>query len=132
MTDDDKPIKKGRGFPPHEHKWLPGVSGNIFGRPLGSKNKKKRHQPGLTPSQQIAIEKAGRKVKTSDGEMEAVRAVMRSQVVSAIKGGSNAQRNALDRIDRIEARQPRLEARLGIRRRLREGDVVDAAARDGG
>ena len=68
MTDDDKPIRKGRGFPPREHQWPPGVSGNIFGRPLGSKNKKKRHSPGLTPSEQMALEEAGRTVKTSDGE----------------------------------------------------------------
>lgn|GEM_PF-5935782 len=105
MPDDDKPIKNGRGYPPVEHQYPPGVSGNILGRPVGSKNKKKRHPPGLTASEQIAIEEAERIVKTSDGEMEAIRAVTRSQMVSAIKGGSNAQRNTLDRIDRVEATQ---------------------------
>lgn len=104
MTDDDKPIKKGRGHPPQDYKYPKGVSGNPWGRPLGSKNKKKRPPRGLTPSQQIAWEEAHRAVKTSDGEMPAVRAVNRAQLVSAIKGGTNAQRNSLDHIERIEAK----------------------------
>ena len=105
MTDDAKPIKKGRGHPPVEHQWPPGVSGNIFGRPVGSKNKLNRHGPGLTASQQIALEEATRPVKTSDGQMPALRAVNRAQFVAALKGGSNAQRNFLDRIEKIQAKQ---------------------------
>lgn len=104
VPDDDKPIKKGRGYPPVEHQFPPGVSGWPRGRPLGSKNKKKA-VPGLTPSEQIAVEEAARMVKTSDGEMPALRAVNRAQFVTAIKGGTNAQRNAIEHIERIEAKK---------------------------
>ena len=115
MTDDAMPTKKGRGFPPVEHQWPPGVSGNVFGRPVGSKNKMKRHGPGLTASEQIALEEATRTIKTSDGQMEALRAVNRAQFVTAIKGGTNAQRAALERIERIQARQAAEQQALLLR-----------------
>lgn len=105
MTDDDQPIKKGRGHPPREYRYPKGVSGNPWGRPLGTKNKKKRAPKGLTPSEQIAWEESHRKVKTSEGEMEAIRAVKRAQIATAAKGGTNAQRNALEHIEKIEAKQ---------------------------
>lgn len=105
MTDDDQPTKKGRGHPPSEYWYPKGVSGNPWGRPLGSKNKQKRAPKGLTPSEQIAWEESHRKVKTSEGEMEAIRAVKRAQIATAAKGGTNAQRNALEHIEQIEAKQ---------------------------
>ena len=103
MTDDDKPIKKGRGHPPQEYKYPKGMSGNPWGRPLGSKNKK-RQPGGLTPSQKIALEEAHHVVGTGDGKMEAIRAVNRAQIATAAKGGTNAQRNAIEHIEGIEAK----------------------------
>lgn len=104
MTDDDKPLKNSGGDTPRGRGFPPGVSGNPYGRPLGSKNKKKRRVPGLTPSEQIALDEAQRVVKTSDGEMPALRAVNRAQMVTAIKGGTNAQRYAIEHVEGIEAK----------------------------
>ncbi|HXG99050.1 MAG TPA: DUF5681 domain-containing protein [Sphingomicrobium sp.] len=101
MENDSEPVKKGKGHPPKDHQWPPGVSGNPFGRPLGSRNKKKAI-PGLTPSEQIALEEAARKVGTSNGEMEAIRAVHRAQLKAAADGGSNAQRDYINRTAKLE------------------------------
>lgn len=102
MTDDDEPAKKGRGHPPKEYQWPRGVSGNPWGRPPGSKNKKKKTVPGLTPSEQIALEEAGRAVATSSGEMKAIRAVYRAQLKAAADGGSTAQRDYINRTHKLE------------------------------
>jgi len=102
VEKDDEPVKKGKGHPPKEYQWPPGVSGNPFGRPLGSRNRKKKAIPGLTPSEQIALEEASRAVGTSNGEMEAIRAVNRAQLKTAADGGSNAQRDYINRTARLE------------------------------
>jgi hypothetical protein len=105
VDEDDQPTKKGRGHPPKEYQWPKGVSGNPFGRPLGSRNRKKA--AGRTFAERLALEEAERAVTTSDGEMSALRAVLRSQHVHAIKGGSNAQRDAINRALKLDQEQDR-------------------------
>lgn len=103
MNDDNEPAKKGPGYPPVEHRFQKGTSGNRLGRPLGSKNKKKR-DPMQTLSDQITIEEAYRKVRSSDGELPALTALIRAQLLTAAKGSPLAQRYAIERIMEVEQR----------------------------
>lgn len=97
MADDSTPTKSGPGFPPVEYRFRKGVSGNYAGRPLGSKNKKKR-SAGLTRSEQITVDEAYRMV----GEIPAIIALKRAQLRSAAKGSALAQRDAIEAIMAVE------------------------------
>lgn len=96
MSDNDDPPKKGYKHPPKEHQFPPHTSGNTWGRPLGSKNKKKRNS-GLTPAEQALYDEMNRLIGSSGGPMRAFNAVIRAQLKTAGKGSPFAQRDLIDR-----------------------------------
>ncbi|MGX7927868.1 DUF5681 domain-containing protein [Tsuneonella sp. HG094] len=100
MSDDDAP-KRGYKHPPKEHQFPPYTSGNSRGRPLGSKNKKKRAS-GLTAAEQILQDEMSRQIASSSGPMAAFTAVIRAQLKTAGKGSPFAQRDLIDRAMQVE------------------------------
>lgn len=96
MSDDDDPPKKGYKHPPKEHQFPRHSSGNPWGRPPGSKNKKKRSS-GLTPAERAVHEEMNRQIASSSGPMRALNAVIRAQLKTAGKGSVLAQRDLIDR-----------------------------------
>jgi hypothetical protein len=98
---DDDPPKTGYKHPPKKHQFPPYTSGNVQGRPVGSKNKTKRSS-GLTPAEQVLHDELNRMVGSSSGPMRALSAVVRAQLATAGRGSPFAQRDVLDRAMAIE------------------------------
>lgn len=100
MNDDDPP-QRGYKHPPQEHQFPRYTSGNPWGRPPGSKNKKKRAS-GLTAAEQILQDEMSRQIASSSGPMPALTAVIRAQLKTAGKGSPFAQRDLIDRAMQVE------------------------------
>jgi len=106
--DDDEPL--GYGRPPRHARFKKGQSGNPRGRP----KKKRDPEPDTAAlNEQHAILRAeiNRKVKVTEGgevkEVSIQEAITKSQAAQAVKGSPFAQREILNRIDRLA----KLEAR---------------------
>ncbi|UAK25504.1 hypothetical protein [Sphingomonas nostoxanthinifaciens] len=99
-----EPAAAGYGKPPAEHQF-PNNSHRQRGRKRGSKNKPKTPL-GLTDNERVALEEAERLMTTKSGEvMETSRAVSRSQIKTAVLGGTNAQKAYLTRLDTIQQKK---------------------------
>ncbi|MET0374637.1 MAG: DUF5681 domain-containing protein [Rhizorhabdus sp.] len=136
MSDDAAPPRKGCGFPPDEHKYKPGQSGNPKGRPVGSRNKAKRGaEAGLTRNENVALEEGRRIIKTADGsEMATVSGLHRARNIAAMKWHRLATKDSLADIQKAEEKLDKqkielFETALEMKRVGRE--TLDALKRHG-
>lgn len=132
-NDGGRSAKVGPGSPPEKHRFKPGQSGNPKGRP----RKESRSAAKLNPLEQAFrdafLEEANREITINEGgkqrTMTAHQGVVRSTVVSALKGSAHAQRTILQMGLEIERREQKahsdllgqaldLKQRLEVRRQL--------------
>lgn len=91
------PYEVGYGKPPKDGQFPPGVSGNPYGRPRGSRNKPKVSTE--IPLSSLILEEAGRTITAPDGRTLTIeQALIRSVNASALKGGASAQKHSLNLI----------------------------------
>ena len=108
MSDDTKKYDVGYGKPPKSGQFKPGKSPNPKGRP-----RKAKPSPATQPLTELVsidrkfLEEADRLVRVRDGEqvleVSQERAVLRSLLNSAMKGGILAQRTVIEHYQRIQA-----------------------------